>query len=376
MYIPGIVTCFLTGITEPIQFSFMFTCFPLYAMTAILSVLTIPYASLFSVKIGTGFACGLLDFIIYGILPGNDRTNWIMFIPTCILYSLPVFALTYFAIKKFDWKTPGREDETEEAMNPALQTVGALAEAVYKRLGGKENIVAVNACATRLRVTLKSAAGMKNDSFNSLGASGTVIMGNNLQIIFGGKAANLRDQIAAIMAGSSVLSQETISALETAATEIKDEEIAVPMSGEVIPLAQVQDTVFAEGMLGDGFAVVPKDGVVYAPVNGVITNVMLPSKHAVSIVSDGGKEIMIHMGIDTVKLAGKGFEVFVKEGDRVTIGQKIATMDLNIIKENGYSEVVPMVFMNIPNYKVELEVKGAVKAGTKNFLYFLEKEPV
>jgi PTS system D-glucosamine-specific IIC component len=309
-----------------------------------------------------------MDLLIYGVMQG-ERSNWWMLFVAIPLFCIPYFFIFRFLILKFDIKTPGREDDeaTPEESKTMMDGDMSLAEKVLMKLGGAENVESVEACATRLRVTVKSLNGINKDDFRKLGASGTLVMGNNLQIIFGGKALRLKEQVRAIIAGKPVTSEDT-RAIENIVQD-QEEEIIVPMDGQIIPLSEVPDPVFGGGMMGDGFAVIPSHGTLYAPINGRIDSIF-PTKHAICMVSDGGKEIILHMGIDTVKLEGEPFEVFVNAGDIVVAGQKLAVMDLDAIKAKDYSDIVSVVFTNMPDSKVVLDKKGNVRAWDKDFLHF------
>lgn len=368
LFSAGILTIIATGITEPIEFVFMFTCFPLYVIHAFFMALSFPILCLLNIHVGSTFCGGLMDWIVYGVLQNSPGWQWI--IPLNILVGVIYYFIFRFLIKKFNFKTPGREDDVVELEE--FQNEDALAARVLEELKGKENILKLDACATRLRVTVKSRDGIQPDVFKVLGASGTMQNGNDYQIIFGTQAAFLKEQIKAIMDGKTISHKEKKDLKQISDIE---EEIVSPITGRIIPLNQVPDKVFAEGMMGCGFAIIPEDGKVCSPVNGQINSVF-PTKHAISIISDAGKEVIIHMGMDTVKLQGKPFEILVENGQLVEAGQDIAVMDLGEIEKNAPSTITPVVFSNMTEYDVELDKSGKVKKAEKNILHFANKEMI
>lgn len=369
LFTAGIITIIFTGITEPIEFVFLFTCFPLYIIHAFFMALSFPILCLLNIRVGSTFCGGLMDWIVYGVLQNSPGWQWI--IPLNIIVGIVYYFIFKFLIKFFNFKTPGREDDVVEVAKE-LEDEDILAAHVLKELGGKENIMALDACATRLRVTVKSNKNINKNTFNKLGASGTMQSGNDLQIIFGTQAAFLKEQIIAIMDGRTVGNVTFAKSMKTSAIS---EEIILPLSGEVIELNQVPDNIFAEGMMGCGFAVKPSDGAVFSPVNGRIDNVF-PTKHAISIMSDEGKEILIHMGVETVKLNGEPFKILVESGELVEAGKKIAEMDLAKIEKAASSTITPVVFTNMDEMTVILDKKGNLKAKTKGFMHFQKKEVI
>lgn len=368
LFSAGILTIIATGITEPIEFVFMFTCFPLYIIHAFFMALSFPILCLLNIHVGSTFCGGLMDWIVYGVLQNSPGWQWI--IPLNVLAGVIYYFIFKFLIQKFNFKTPGREDDIKDLEE--FQDEDALAVRVLEELKGKANILKLDACATRLRVTVKSRDGINPDAFKVLGASGTMQSGNDYQIIFGTQAAFLKEQIKAILNGKTI-SQKKAEELNKV-SDI-EEEIVAPIAGKIIPLHEVPDKVFAEGMMGCGFAVIPENGRVCSPVNGEINNVF-PTKHAISIISDAGKEIILHMGMDTVKLQGKPFEILVENGQLVEAGQDIAVMNLEEIKENAPSVITPVVFSNMTEFDVILDKKGNVKKAEKNILHFVIKEMV
>lgn len=366
LFTAGIVTIIFTGITEPIEFVFLFTCLPLYIIHAFFMALSFPILCLLDIHVGSTFCGGMMDWIVYGVLQNSPGWQWI--IPLNIVAGILYYFVFKFIIKKFNFKTPGREEDIIENRYEK-ESEDTLAAAVLKELGGKGNIMALDACATRLRVNVKSVKNINKAVFKTMGASGVMEVGNSLQIIFGTQAAFLKEQIKAIMEGRTISEQK---AKEIQNASAVDEEIMIPVNGRLLKLKDVPDSVFSEGMMGTGFAIEPTDTTILSPVNGKIDNIF-PTKHAIGILSDEGKEILIHMGIDTVKLEGKPFHVLVEQGQIVEIGQPLVKMDIDMIRDHAPSTITPVVFTNMPEYEMELDVSGDVKAKQKDFYHFRKK---
>jgi glucose PTS system EIICBA or EIICB component len=357
------LTSFLTGITEPIEFSFLFVAPALFAIHTIFAGLSFMVMHLLNVKIGMTFSGGVIDFLLFGVLP--NRTAWWLVIPVGLVFAVIYYFGFRFAIRKWDLATPGREKTTEE-----VSTVKAEADdlpyEVLAALGGKENIAHLDACITRLRVSVNDIKQVDKDRLKALGAAGVLEVGNNVQAIFGPKSDILKGQIKDIMEGrapSRVKEEPQKSAVQETKESAQAETIASPLSGEIVPLSEVPDQVFSQKMMGDGFAIMPTDGTVVSPVDGKIVNVF-PTKHAIGIESVGGHEILIHFGIDTVKLNGQGFEAHVNQGDEVKKGQPILSVDLEYVKNNAPSIVTPIIFTNLqPNETIHVKKQGAVTKG-------------
>ncbi|MFN7250138.1 MAG: glucose-specific PTS transporter subunit IIBC [Anaerobacillus sp.] len=346
-YVAGIMgsaalTSFLTGITEPIEFAFLFVAPLLFVIHTIFAGLSFMIMHILNVKIGMTFSGGIIDFLLFGVLP--NRTDWWLVIPVGLVFSVIYYFGFRFAIQKFNLKTPGREDEKVDASSKNGK-VDDLPFNVLAAMGGKENLDHLDACITRLRVSVKDINKVNKAELKNLGAAGVLEVGNNIQAIFGPRSENIKGQIEDIISGKTpvkAVEQESAVVNEKAVNEA----YISPMEGELLPLSEVPDQIFSQKMMGDGFAVLPKSGEVVAPVAGKVLNVF-PTKHAIGLVSDGGREIIIHMGIDTVKLKGEGFEVFVKEGDIVHQGQTLMKVDLKYIEKNATSIITPIVFTNL-----------------------------
>ncbi|MCQ6266492.1 glucose-specific PTS transporter subunit IIBC [Fictibacillus sp. WQ 8-8] len=364
------LTSFLTGITEPIEFTFLFVAPVLFGIHAIFAGLSFMTMQLLNVKIGMTFSGGVIDYLLFGVLP--NRTAWWLVIPVGLVFAVIYYFGFRFVIRKWDLKTPGREvvdDEVET--NVSVSNEGSLAANILEGLGGKENIKDLDACITRLRVAVNDAKNVDKDRLKKLGASGVLEMGNNIQAIFGTRSDTIKSEIKDIMDGKVVAAKKEPL---TQKTEMKvpapavAERFVSPLEGKIIPITEVPDQVFSGKMMGDGFAVEPSNGTVVSPVNGKIINVF-PTKHAIGIESDGGREILIHFGIDTVKLKGEGFESFVNEGDIIEQGQELMKVNLEFVKENTPSVITPIVFTNLAEGEsIHLEKTGTVSKGEEDII--------
>ena len=366
------LTSFLTGITEPIEFSFLFVAPVLFGIHAIFAGFSFMIMHMLDVKIGMTFSGGLIDYILFGLI--NPQTNAWIVIPVGLVFAVVYYFGFRFAIRTFNLKTPGRELEEEENQAPTGKAgSGDLATNILDAMGGKENIAHLDACITRLRVLVNDIKNVDKDQLKKLGAAGVLEVGNNIQAIFGPRSETIKGQMKDIMEGkrprTNVKSPEkgveqqieeiNPEALQ-ASRESEDEGFMAPLKGELKPITEVPDQVFAGKMMGDGFAIVPSEGTVVSPVNGKIVN-LFPTKHAIGILSDTGREILIHVGIDTVNLKGEGFETLVSENDIVDQGQPLLKVDLNYIKEHATSTITPVVFTNLAEgEKVVIEKSGQV----------------
>lgn len=346
------LTSMLTGITEPVEFSFLFVAPVLFLIHAILAGVSFTIMDLLHVHHGYTFSGGLIDYVLnYGL-----STNGWMIIPVGIGFGFLYYFMFRIAIRKWDLKTPGREED-EEVQEVKKVQAGDLATNVLAALGGKENIANLDACITRLRVTVKEPASVQKDRLKALGAAGVLEMGNNFQAIFGTRSDSLKDEIKSVMAGQIRSTKEVPNKTsehldKVAATKIKIETEAIysPLTGKIVSISNVPDPVFSEKMMGDGFAVEPTEGLVTAPADGEIIT-LFPTKHAIGMKTKMGTEILIHVGIDTVKLAGQGFETLVKEGDQISAGQPLLRVDLDYLKANTPSILTPIVFTNLLDQK-------------------------
>ncbi|WP_416827867.1 glucose-specific PTS transporter subunit IIBC [Ectobacillus polymachus] len=357
------LTSFLTGITEPIEFSFLFVAPALFGLHAIFAGLSFMTMQLLNVKIGMTFSGGLIDFLLFGVLPG--RTAWWWVIIVGLAFAVIYYFGFRFCIRKWNLKTPGREDPEEQFDSGAVSEAGELPREILAALGGTQNIASLDACITRLRVQVNEQSQVDKDRLKKLGAAGVLEVGNNIQAIFGPKSDILKTQIKDIMMGRVPQAAKVEAPAKKATITNAAEEIIVPMEGKLLPITEVPDQVFSGKMMGDGFAIELTEGTVVSPVNGEIVNVF-PTKHALCIFSEGGKEILIHIGIDTVKLSGEGLELLVAQGDKVTQGQPLLKVDIDYVKDNAPSIISPVVFTNLQEGQhIVLNKQGNVTKGEK-----------
>lgn len=370
-YVAGIMasaalTSFLTGITEPIEFTFLFVAPALFAVHTIFAGLSFMTMHILNVKIGMTFSGGVIDYLLFGVLP--NRTAWWLVIPVGLVFSVIYYFGFRWAIRTFDIKTPGREDDPDVEIEDKELEAGDLAVNVLEALGGKENIKNLDACITRLRVSVHDISKVNKERIKALGAAGVLEVGNNIQAIFGPKSDQLKSQIKDVMAGKKSNKHEKSDNTKKVNLAKGEDLFVSPLSGKVLELKDVPDEVFSNKMMGDGFAIEPVSGKVVSPVNGKITT-LFPTKHAIGIVSDTGREILIHFGIDTVNLKGEGFESFVKQGDTVKAGQLILSVDLNKVKETAPSIITPVIFTNLSeDERVRFKAGLQVKIGQGNIV--------
>lgn len=359
------LTSFLTGITEPIEFSFLFVAPALFAIHAVFAGLSFMTMQLLNVKIGMTFSGGLIDYILFGVIP--NRTAWWLVIPVGLVFAAIYYFGFRFAIRKWDLKTPGREDDVEEEVANDVQK-SELPAAILKALGGKENITNLDACITRLRVSVSDIKNVDKAELKKLGAAGVMEVGNNIQAIFGGKSDQLKTQIKDIMAGKVPVVEKDSIKKEVAVTNSNDKTFIAPLDGQILPITEVPDEVFSQKMMGDGFAIEPANGEVVSPVNGVITTVF-PTKHAIGITAANGDEILIHFGIDTVNLKGEGLEALVEQGAEVKAGQPILKANLDLIKDKVPTLITPIVFTNLAEGQtVSVKAGSQIKRGQNDIV--------
>ncbi|MGP4080605.1 glucose-specific PTS transporter subunit IIBC [Pseudalkalibacillus sp. R45] len=377
------LTSFLTGITEPIEFSFLFVAPVLFGIHTIFAGLSFMTMHLLDVKIGMTFSGGLIDFILFGVI--NPQTNWWLVIPVGLVFAVIYYFGFRFAIRKFNLMTPGREDVEDEDEDTTQSSTSELPYNILEGLGGQENISHLDACITRLRVSVNDVKKVDKARLKKLGASGVLEVGNNIQAIFGPKSDSIKSQMQDIMKGKRPRKVETDTdeevqeqiedvtpdALKSDLEEEK-EMIVSPIKGEILPITEVPDQVFSGKMMGDGFAIKPEEGTVVSPIDGKVVNVF-PTKHAIGLETAGGREILIHFGIDTVNLKGEGFEIMVEQGDEVKRGQTLMKADLDYISEHAASTITPIVFTNLQEgEKVKIEKSGSVDLN-ENDIISIEK---
>lgn len=373
------LTSFLTGITEPLEFSFLFVAPVLFGIHAVFAGLSFMVMHLLNVKIGMTFSGGLIDFLLFGVL--NKQTHWWWVIPVGLVFAVIYYFGFRFAIRKFNLKTPGREDVEDSTEETSAQPTSDLPFDILEAMGGQENISNLDACITRLRVQVNDVKNVDKDRLKKLGAAGVLEVGNNIQAIFGPKSDTLKSQMKDIISGKRPRKaatnpdeevQQQIEEVQPDVLQSKIEKVnenfVSPAKGELKPITEVPDQVFSGKMMGDGFAILPLEGIIVSPVDGKIVNVF-PTKHALGIMSDTGREILIHVGIDTVNLKGEGFETLVNEGDQVTAGQPLLKVDLEFLKEKVPSIMTPIVFTNLKEGEsVVLEKEGLVEMKESNII--------
>lgn len=377
------LTSFLTGITEPIEFAFLFVAPALFAVHCLFSGLSYALMQLLGVKIGFTFSGGLIDFLLFGVLP--NRTPWYLAILVGIGFAVLYYSVFRFMIRKFNLKTPGREDESESNLETSEMSKDELASEILIALGNKENLKSLDACITRLRLVVNDIDKVDKEKLKSLGAAGVMVIGNNVQAIFGPKSDAIKSNIKDIIEGKVKLENPDVKNIDKKKMEknnniesanigntLMEEEVYSLTNGEILDIEEVPDSVFSSKLMGDGFAIKSYDGLIYSPVDGTI-GVVFPTKHAIIIKSKKtGVEILIHLGIETVNLEGNGFDVFVNVGDEVKAGDKLVKMDLEYIEKNGLSTISPVVFTNLEqNQKLNIK-KGKVTAKESNRVSILK----
>ncbi len=389
------LTSMLTGITEPLEFTFLFVAPVMYGVHCILAGLSYMLMHIFKVGVGMTFSGGLIDLTLFGILQGNQKTNWIWIVIVGLFYAVIYYFLFYFMITKFNYKTPGREAENQEAKLYTRKDMEARKKAasgsdskdspahrqsalILKGLGGKSNLSDVDCCATRLRITVADPGLIDDSMLRESGASGVIHKGNGVQIIYGPQVSvvksNLEDFLDTAESGNMDALERLIG--EAAATvpvseypkDQKEEQATVlysPLSGQIVELEEVPDQAFSSKALGDGIAVEPTEGKLYAPCDGRIETVF-DAKHAVSLVSFTGCEVLLHVGIDTVKLKGKYFQTHVSDGQEVHKGDLLLSFDIDKVKKAGYQVITPVLLCNSDHDRsITAAASGTVRAGEK-----------
>ena len=396
------LACMFTGITEPLEFSFLFVAPALFAVQVILAGSAYMIAHVLNIAVGLTFSGGILDLFIFGILQGNAKTSWMRIIPVGIIYFLLYYFIFSFLIKKYDFKTPGREDDDEEtklytkadvnARNTANSrqsetdgkqggTDDEKSAAIARGLGGKKNITSVDCCATRLRCSIENPELVDEKLLKATGAVGVVKRGQGIQVIYGPQVTVIKSNLEAYLAQSgeeeevdrpaeAQKSEQPVTDSQPAtdsqpvtdsqseagvSEQMPAESVQLqtsshilysPLKGKAAPISESPDEAFASKAMGDGYMVMPEDGTVVAPEDGTVLFVF-PSKHAIGMKAADGTEYLLHIGVDTVKLDGKGFEVFVTDGQQVHQGDKLMEFDLSFIREHAASEACMVIFTGL-----------------------------
>ena len=376
------LTAFLTGITEPLEFTFIFVALPMYAVHCVLAGLSFMLMHILNVGVGMTFSGGLIDLVLFGAMQGNAKTHWMWVVVVGAVYFVLYYIIFRFMISKFDYKTPGRDDAEEVKLytradvNARSAASGSTAPAgddpvsalIVEGLGGADNLSDVDCCATRLRCTVKDAALVRQDVLKASGASGVICKGDGVQVVYGPKVAVIKAKLEDYLenapktpAATAAPAPATVPAAPAAAA--KDTVLSACLNGTVVPLADVKDEAFASGALGDGIAIEPIDGELVAPADGEISSTF-ETHHAVGMTTVDGAELLMHIGIDTVKLGGKHFTYLVNEGDKVKKGQPLIRFDIEAIKAEGYPVTTPLIVCNTDDYAaVAAKASGTVKQG-------------
>lgn len=370
------LTAFLTGITEPLEFTFIFVALPMYAVHCVLAGLSFMLMHILNVGVGMTFSGGLIDLVLFGVMQGNAKTHWVWVVVVGAVYFVLYYIIFRFMISKFDYKTPGRDDAEEVKLytradvNARSAASGSTAPAgddpvsalIVEGLGGTANLSDVDCCATRLRCTVKDAALVRQDVLKASGASGVICKGNGVQVVYGPKVAVIKAKLEDYLENAPKTPAAT-AAPAPAAPAAKDTVLSACLNGTVVPLADVKDEAFASGVLGDGIAIEPTDGELVAPADGEISSTF-ETHHAVGMTTADGAELLMHIGIDTVKLGGKHFTCLVNEGDKVKKGQPLIRFELEAIKAEGYPVTMPLIVCNTDDYAaVTAKASGTVKQG-------------
>lgn len=379
------LACMFTGITEPIEFSFLFVAPMLFAVQVILAGSAYMVAHILNIAVGLTFSGGLLDLVIFGVLQGNAKTSWLRIIPAGMVYFLLYYFLFSFLIKKFDLKTPGREDDDEETKLYTKADVNARrteakegescsqeenskdsrSAAIVMGMGGRKNITSVDCCATRLRCSIADSSLVDEKLLKSTGAVGVIVKGQGIQIIYGPQVTVIKSELEAYLAEEHEEdTAEATDGAENMGTKVTAETKAFvnlaeskniaenihklysPFQGVLKPITEAPDEAFASKAMGDGYLVMPENGTVVAPEDGEVMFVF-PSKHAIGLKAADGTEYLLHIGVDTVKLNGEGFTVFVSDGQKIKKGDKLMEFDPAYIREHAVSDACIVIFTGL-----------------------------
>ncbi|MFJ7886488.1 N-acetylglucosamine-specific PTS transporter subunit IIBC [Lysinibacillus xylanilyticus] len=374
MFVSIALTAFLTGVTEPIEFSFMFLSPVLYGIHAVLTGISLAVSYIIGFRDGFGFSAGLIDYLLnFGLA---DKP-WLL-IPLGLGFGAIYFVIFYFLIKKLNLKTPGREDEDEDGTDADSTISNDLDVRAYKTieaLGGQNNIKQVDYCTTRLRMTVGDVDLVDEKALKRTGARGIMrISKTNVQVVIGTSVEFLAEAIKDRLkkgnptpANISLQQDSSVNHETVAEAIISLDYFEMPITGDLIPLSKVPDEAFSSGIMGPGFGVHPKDGTVHAPFDGQVV-MIFPSKHAIGLKSDTGVELLIHVGLDTVKLNGEGFETLVKEGQLIKRGDRLLKVDFENIKNKVPSIITPIVFTSLIGQEIILEKSGFQRAGSNNII--------
>ncbi|MEH0913062.1 PTS N-acetyl glucosamine transporter subunit IIABC [Klebsiella pneumoniae] len=375
------ITAFLTGVTEPLEFLFMFLAPLLYLLHAVLTGISLFIATALGIHAGFSFSAGAIDYVLMYSLPAASKNVWMLLVMGVVFFFV-YFLLFSAVIRMFNLKTPGREDKaadvvTEEANSNTEEGLTQLATSYIAAVGGTDNLKAIDACITRLRLTVGDSAKVNDAACKRLGASGVVKLNKQtIQVIVGAKAESIGDEMKKVVTRGPVAAAAAAAApagnVATAAPAAKPQAVAnakiveslvSPITGDVVALEQVPDEAFASKAVGDGIAVKPTSNIVVAPAAGTVVKIF-NTNHAFCLETNNGAEIVVHMGIDTVALEGKGFKRLVEEGTDVKAGEPILEMDLDFLNANARSMISPVVCSNSDDYSaLVILASGKVVAG-------------
>lgn len=395
------LTAMLTGITEPIEFTFIFVAPIFYGIHCVLAGISFMLMHILHVTVGMTFSGGFIDLLLFGIIQGNAKTNWVWIVIVGVVYFFVYYFLFSALIKKFDWKTPGREPDTEEPKLYRRSDVEAAKNAgkegevspaskyeeaplITAGLGGKKNISDVDCCATRLRITVFDASKVDDALLKQSGAAGIIKKGNGIQVIYGPKVTVIKSRLEDYLHDPISDEEVSVNTANTAAEPVKQEEkkeepvadkksenkaaalvdkVYAPIQGNIVKLESVKDEAFSSGAMGKGIAIEPKEGKVYAPFDGIIETAF-PTKHAIGLTSDKGVELLIHVGMDTVKLGGAHFISHIEEGQKIKKGDLLLEFNIEKIRGAGYPTLTPVIVTNSDDYsEVDITSAFSVNAG-------------
>lgn len=381
------LTSLLTGITEPLEFTFLFVAPVMYAVHCVLAGLSYMLMHIFNVGVGMTFSGGVIDLTLFGILQGNAKTNWIWIVVVGLFYAIIYYFIFYFMITKLNLKTPGREADNEETklytrkdVN-ARKGIGSASDSSFDRvsalilrgLGGKENISDIDCCATRLRITVENSDIVNDNMLKESGASGVIHKGNGIQVIYGPQVSVVKSNFEDFLeSDDSDMTDELLGEMLESTTDKQENTekkhgkkttLCAHLSGDIIPLEDIEDEAFSQKVLGDGIAIEPTEGKLYSPCDGKV-DMVFETKHAINLISDDGCEILLHIGIDTVKLLGKHFKAHVSDGQRIRKGDLLITFNTKEIRRAGFKTVTPMIVCNSDEYeKFNTLLSGKVSVG-------------
>ena len=342
----GALTSFLTGITEPVEFMFLFVAPVLFAIHCIFAGLSFMIMQILNVKIGLTFSGGLIDFILFGIIP--NRTNWLWVIVIGCIFAIIYYFGFRFVIRKLNLETPGRESDIN---NIELDISNEnIPYEILNAFGGARNIKYLDACITRLRVIVNKSSLVDRDKLKALGAADLMVIGNNIQAIFGPQSDILKEQIKDIMDGKEIVVKKKIKVEEMKSGIKTEAKIKMPLSGKLVRLEEVPDEIFSMKLIGDGFAINPSNNILKSPVKGMVIT-LSKEKHSITIRTLEEYDVLIHIGIDSLKLRGEGFKTFVEEGDIINVGDTLIEFPLELIREKAKSPITPIIFKGLEKDK-------------------------